>query len=237
RVHPENKAPSIGHPIRNTQCYILDRNLTPTPIGIVGLLFIGGAGLARCYLQRPELTADKFIPNPFSQGPGERLYSTGDLARYLADGNLEFLGRRDQQVKLRGFRIELAEIEVALAQHPLVRQVAVLLRQDSAGEPRLIAYLALHEGAARGVSQWRQYLKERLPEYMAPAAYVVLERLPLTANGKLDRKGLPEPERAISHGAETRLRTPVEEIVSVIWEQALGLQRVGVEDNFFDLGG
>ena len=185
----------IGRPIANTQIYILDRRGQPAPIGVAGELHIGGIGLARGYLNQPELTKEKFVPNPFSTELGPRMYRTGDLARYLADGNIEFLGRTDQQVKIRGFRIELEEIEAVLRQQPGVDQLVVVAREDEAGDKRLAAYIVpLDPRGAPSIAELRELLKQKLPEYMVPAAYVMLKSLPLTSNGKLDRKGLPAPE-------------------------------------------
>src|SRR5262249_733028 len=231
-------APPIGRPIANTEVYLLDRNLQPVPLGVTGELLIGGDGLARCYLNDPDLTAEKFIPNPFSEAPGARLYKTGDLARYLADGNLEFLGRIDYQVKIRGFRIELGEIEVALSQHPAVREVAVMAHEDSPGDKRLVAYVVPQDGQADALTDLRGFLKQSLPEYMVPSAFVTLERLPLTPNGKVDRKALPAPERTVfDEAAYVAPRTATEEILAGIWAEVLGLERVGINDNFFKQGG
>ena len=195
------------------------------------------SGLARGYLNRPQLTAERFLPHPFSATPGARLYRTGDLAKYLPDGNIEFLGRVDQQVKLRGYRIELGEIEAVLSQHPTVEQAVVLARGEG-GEQRLVAYLV--GGQELRQAELRSYLKERLPDYMIPSAFVQMEELPLTPNGKIDRKALPEVERG--HGVESEqeyvaAQTPIEELLVGIWEEVLGVERVGVHDNFFELGG
>ncbi len=227
---------SIGRGIANTQVYVLDEQLNVLPIGCTGELYIGGAGLGRGYIRRPDLTAEKFIANPFSDRRGERMYRTGDLVRYLPDGRLEYLGRRDGQVKVRGYRIELGEIEAVLAAHATVRACVVMAREDVAGDQRLVAYVV---GAPASVAEWRRHLKQQLPEYMAPSSYVVLERLPLTPNGKVDRRALPAPERA---GAAERAgyvapRTVEEELVATIWGEVLGVERVSVHDNFFELGG
>jgi amino acid adenylation domain-containing protein len=222
----------IGRPIANTQLYILDRYLQPVPVGITGELYIGGAGVARGYLHRPELTAERFIPNPF--GAGERLYKTGDLARYRADGIIEYLGRIDHQVKMRGFRIELSEIEAVLSHHPKVRECVVLATCSS-----LIAYAVLHPGETLTVSELRTYLAEKLPEYMVPSALVTLDELPLTVNGKVDRKALPVPEslRPELEVVYVSPQTELEQIIAVIWQEVLQLEKVGIYDNFFDLGG
>ncbi|MGH7825280.1 MAG: amino acid adenylation domain-containing protein [Candidatus Binatia bacterium] len=231
--------PPIGRPIANNQVYLLDRYLNPVPIGICGELFIGGDGLARGYLNRPELTSEKFVPNPFSDQPGTRLYRTGDLARYLPDGNIEFLGRIDHQVKIRGFRIELGEIEVTLGQHPAVREVVVLAREDAGRDKRLVAYVVPNQDLSFSTSELRNFLKNKLPEYMVPASFVMLEALPLTPNGKVNRSTLRAPggagpELEISFVAPS---TPVETILERIWSEMLKLKRVGVHDNFFELGG
>lgn len=182
----------IGRAIANTQLYILDTHLNPVPIGIQGELYVGGLGVGRGYLNRPELTQAKFIPDPFSTRMGDRLYKTGDLARYLSDGNLEFLGRIDNQVKIRGFRIELGEIEAALSAYVPVQQAVVIVQKEQNGPQRLVAYVVSKE-ASLTIQQLREYLKAQLPEHMVPSAFVILERLPLTPNGKIDRKALPDP--------------------------------------------
>jgi len=228
----QSGAVPIGHAIANTQLYILDRYLHPVPVGIAGELYIGGAGVARGYLHRPDLTAERFIPNPFLAG--ERLYKTGDLARYRADGIIEYLGRIDHQVKIRGFRIELAEIEAVLSQHPKVRECAILAKCD-----RLIAYAVLHPGETLTVSELRNYLAEKLPEYMVPSALVTLDEMPLTVNGKVERQALPAPEslRPELEIAYVAPQTELEQIIASIWQEVLHLEKVGIYDNFFDLGG
>jgi amino acid adenylation domain-containing protein len=219
-----DSAPAIGHPVDNTQCYVLDAHLQPVPIGVAGELHIGGVGLARGYLNRPELTAEKFIPNPFSEEPGARLYKTGDLVRYLPDGNLEFLGRIDHQVKIRGFRIELGEIETVLGQHPSVRDVVVLAREDSPGEKRLVAYLVVEEEPGPTTAELRSFLKEKLPDYMVPSAFVVLEAFPLTPNGKVDRKALPKPDvEKFTEKHYVGPETELERAITAIWQQVLKL--------------
>ncbi len=227
----------IGRPISNTRVYVLDEEMAPVPIGVAGELYIGGDGLARGYLNRPELTAEKFVADPFSGQPGARLYKTGDLVRYLPDGNLEFLGRRDQQVKLRGFRIELGEIEAVLATHPQILQAAVIAREDVPGNKALVAYLVVREEPA--VTELRDFLLVRLPDYMVPAAFVILEKLPLTPNGKIDRQALPAPgENRLGTTVEpVAPRTPTEAALAKIWAELLGVQHPGIHDNFFALGG
>jgi amino acid adenylation domain-containing protein len=229
---------TIGRPIANTQVYVLDQQFNAVPVGIPGELYIGGVGLARGYWNRPELTAEKFLPNPFGIEPGSRLYRTGDLTRYRPDGTLEFLGRRDHQIKLRGFRIELGEIEAHLLQRPDVREAVVLVREDRPGEKRLVAYAVPYREPVPVCGELRRFLAERLPEYMVPAAFVILPALPLTPNGKVNRRALPVPDLdAQRERAYVAPRTPAEEIVAGIWAEVLGLERVGVQDNFFDLGG
>jgi amino acid adenylation domain-containing protein len=232
--------PSIGRPIANTQVYLLDAHLQLVPIGIPGEIYIGGAGLARGYLNRPELTAERFIPNPFSNEPGSRLYKTGDLARYLPDGNIEFLGRIDHQVKIRGFRIELGEIEAVLSQHPDVQESLVISRSDVSGNQRLVAYIiSNHELERTDFGSWRNFLKQKLPDYMVPSSFVFLKSFPLTPNGKIDRKALPEPEAINPQFSATYVapQTEIEQAIATVWQQVLHLEKVGVGDNFFDLGG
>ncbi len=229
----------IGRPLANTRSYVLDSHRHPVPIGVPGELYIGGEGLARGYLNRPELTAEKFIPNPFSREPGSRLYRTGDLARYRPDGNIEFLGRIDHQVKLRGFRVELGEIEAVLGQHPVVRETAVVAREDSPGDKRLVAYVVPLPQEGPEVGELRRYLKQKLPEHMVPSAFVMLDALPLTPSGKLDRRRLPEPDRAHPELKKDFVapRAAVEQVVARTWSRVLGSKRVGIHDNFFELGG
>ena len=233
------KAPPIGRAISNTQTYILDAYQQPVPIGVPGELHLGGAGLARAYLNRPELTEEKFISHPFNNEPGVRLYKTGDLVRYLPDGNIEFLGRIDHQVKVRGNRIELGEIESVLGQHPNVREVVVTAREDVPGDKRLFAYVVPNQEQTTTPRDLRHFLKEKLPDYMMPSAFVLLEALPRTPNGKVERRALPVPDKARPELEETFVapRTPVEEVLAGIWAEVLGLDRVGVQDNFFELGG
>ncbi|NEO48979.1 MAG: amino acid adenylation domain-containing protein [Moorea sp. SIO4A3] len=241
RVSRHKDAPeSIGKPIANTVIYILDQHLQPLPIGIPGELHIGGTGLARSYLNRLKLTEEKFIPNPFRKEPGSRLYKTGDLARYLRDGNIEFLGRIDNQVKIRGFRIELSEIEAVLTQHPEIQEAVVIVREILPGDKRLVAYVASPgEKADILTTNLRGFLKQKLPQYMIPNAFVVLDALPLTPNGKVDRRALPAPDTSRQSGAETFVapRDSIELQLAQIWSQVLGIQSIGVTDNFFELGG
>jgi amino acid adenylation domain-containing protein len=229
----------IGCSIPDLQIYILDRHLNPAPIGIAGAIYVGGAGLARGYLNRPELTAGRFIPNRFSSNPGARLYDSGDAARYLNNGDIAYLGRTDHQVKVRGFRIELGEIETALAQHPSVRESVVLMSENAHGVGQLIGYVAQHPQAALTVSELRDYLKERLPEYMAPATFVMIEQFPLTPNGKLDRQALIALDAGCAEVDQDFVApsTREERTLAGIWADVLGLKRVGVHNNFFALGG
>ncbi|HVF62094.1 MAG TPA: amino acid adenylation domain-containing protein, partial [Thermoanaerobaculia bacterium] len=227
--------PTIGRAVGGSRAYVLDRRLQPCPPGVPGELYLGGEGLARGYLHRPELTAEKFVPDPFAPAPGARLYRTGDLARWLPAGELEFLGRIDHQVKVRGFRIELGEIETALAAHPAVRDVVVLAREDQPGDKRLVAHVA-SGGAALDLADLRAHLARRLPDYMVPAAFVVLDALPLTPNGKVDRKALSAPAAGPVERAAAP-RTPAEELVAGIWADVLRRTDVGPEDDFFALGG
>jgi amino acid adenylation domain-containing protein len=229
----------IGRPIGNTQVYILDPYLNPVPIGVTGDLHIGGDGLARGYFNRPELTAEKFIGNPFSNDGAARLYKTGDRARYLPDGNIEFIGRMDNQVKIRGFRIELGEIEAVLNQHPKVRDAVVIVREDCPGDKRLVAYLVGDENQELQADELKRFLKTRLPDYMVPSAWVKLASLPHTPNGKINRAALPAPEAGQLEAIEgfTAPRTQVEKMLAKIWAEVLKREGVGIRDNFFDLGG
>ena len=233
----------IGRPISGARVYVVDRRLQPVPPGVAGELLVGGAGLSRGYLGRPELTAAAFVPDAFGTIPGDRLYRTGDLVRFLSSGGvLEFLGRIDGQVKVRGFRVETGEIESVLTAHPRVQAAAVVLREDDPGAPRLVAYIApAGEPGAEPptTSELRRYLADRLPEPMVPAAFVTLPALPRTGSGKVDRRALPRPE-----GERPRLEreyvppaSEIEEALVEIWAETLGVARVGVQDNFFELGG
>ncbi|MBE9162160.1 non-ribosomal peptide synthetase [Tychonema sp. LEGE 06208] len=264
QVDRKDESVSIGRPIANTQIFILDRYLMPVPVGVFGELHIGGAGLSRGYLNRPELTAEKFISNPFTKNEiyasfilnsssfilSERLYKTGDLARYLPDGNIEFMGRSDHQVKVRGFRIELGEIEAVLSQYPAVREAIALVREDNPGDKRLVAYIVVNSALRGGqgdtaptnsefINHLRVFLKQKLPQYMIPSAFVLLEAMPLTPNGKIDRRSLraPDTNTAEFESNFTDPRTPEEQLIAEIWAEVLGLERVGIHDNFFELGG
>jgi amino acid adenylation domain-containing protein len=237
--HTDQPTAFIGRPIDNAQIYILDENLQPVGIGQAGEMYIGGAGLARGYLNRPELTNQKFIPNPFSSEPGSRIYKTGDLARYLPDGNIEFLGRIDDQVKIRGFRVELGEIEAMLAQHSALQQTLVVVREDVPGNKQLVAYVVAKPEQAPSHSELRSFLQDKLPEYMVPAAFVFLNSLPLNANGKVDRRALPAPDASSFSRANNFVtpRTPTEKMLASMWEDILGIPQIGISDNFFALGG
>ncbi len=228
----------IGRPIANTQMYVLDHNMQPVPVGVVGELYIGGHGLARGYRNRYDLNAEKFIPNPFNCEPGSRLYKTGDLARYRVDGNIECLWRIDNQVKIRGFRIELGEIESVLREHPAIRDACVIVREDRPDDPRLVAYVVLAKEEFSSLKDLRNFVKEKLPSYMVPIV-VALERLPLTENGKLDRRALPAPDHVEVSDDQSfeGFREPIEELLADIWTHVLKVERVSMYDNFFDLGG
>jgi amino acid adenylation domain-containing protein len=231
--------PPVGRPIANTQVHVLDANLRPVPVRVAGELYVSGVGLARGYLRRPALTAERFIPDPFATQPGARLYRTGDLCRYKQDGNLEYVGRVDQQVKIRGFRIEPGEIESAIVQHPSVRDALVIAREDTPGDKRLVAYLITEPGGTADVSQWRAWLLQKLPEHMLPSAFVSLPELPLTPNGKVNRSALPAPDAARPEQGHAYLapRDQLEQFLVDLWQPALGLKQIGVNDNFFEIGG
>src|ERR1051326_2699136 len=240
----DGSSPPIGQPLANTRVYILDENQEPAPVGVAGEIYVGGVGVTRGYWRRSELTAERFVPDPFAETSGARMYRTGDLGRWRGDGNIEFVGRNDHQVKVRGYRIELGEIEASLAGHRAVREVAVVVREDVPGDRRLVAYYTVREeqqgeeGSEIGAEQLRAHVGEKLPEYMVPAAYVRLERMPLTANGKLDRGGLPKPEGEAYGVREYEAPVgEVEEALAEIWSELLGVERVGRKDNFFELGG
>ncbi|HEV2828701.1 MAG TPA: amino acid adenylation domain-containing protein [Pyrinomonadaceae bacterium] len=229
----------IGRPLRNTLVYILDPDLRPVPIGVPGELYIGGAGVARGYLHRPELTAEKFITNPFGDVRAPRLYKTGDLVRYRSDSNLEFLSRIDNQVKIRGFRVETGEIEQAIRSHALVSDVIVLVEEDVAGDKRLPAYVVAAQAEQPTTTELREFLSTKLPAYMLPSAFVMIENFPLLPNGKIDRQALPllKPERRSPDVAVAAPRSPLEESVAKVWREVLKLEQVGINDNFFELGG
>jgi acyl carrier protein len=229
----------IGRPISNCRIHILDEHLNPVPIGVPGELHIGGVGLARGYLNLPELTGAKFIRDPFRDEQGARLYKTGDLGRYLPDGNIEFLGRRDYQVKVRGFRVELGEIEAVLSQHPAAREAVVVARDDTPEERRLVAYLVVDREPAPAAAELRSYLIEKLPDYMVPSSFVMTDAIPRLPNGKVNRGALraPDQSRPELERPFVSPRTLVEEVLAGTWAEVLHLEQVGVHDNFFELGG
>jgi len=234
-----SRRPPIGRPIANTQIYLLDRHTQPVPVGVPGEVYIGGIGVARGYLNRPDLTAEQFIPHPFSTEPGGRLYKTGDVARYLPTGELEYLGRTDHQVKVRGFRIELGEIETVLSQHPAVQQAVALAQEDMAGHKQVVAYVTSRARQAPVPHDLRRFVQARLPDYMTPAAFVVMDALPVLPNGKVDRRALPTLDD-VPRSMETHLeapRTQIEEVLVGIWAQVLGQAQIGIHDNFFAIGG
>ncbi|MGA8150806.1 MAG: amino acid adenylation domain-containing protein [Terriglobales bacterium] len=238
--NPDTPVPDnipIGRPLPNTRVYVLDRHLNPVPVGTSGELHIAGVGVARGYFNRPEMTAEKFIPDPFSSEPGARLYKTGDLARYLPSGDIEFLGRRDHQIKIRGFRVEPGEIETALSKHPTVREVAVIAREDVPGDKRLVAYLVPVQGTELSTAELRRYLQGQLPDHMVPSAFVILPAMPLTPNGKINRRGLPAPEfETVQDGFAIPTDALQAQLVP-LWESVLGRKPIGVRDDFFEMGG
>ncbi len=237
KLHDRREVP-IGRAIPDSQIYLLDGSLEPVPAGVPGEVFLGGRLLARGYLRRPDLTAERFLPHPFPESPGTRLYATGDLARALADGELEFLGRGDQQIKLRGYRIELGEIEAALLRLPEVESAVVVAREETAGQKRVVAYVVPARRAALQTGDVRAALRQSLPDYMQPSALVVLDALPLTPNGKLDRAALPAPDASAAHDSGfVAPRDDMERTIAGVWSEVLGVERVGIHDNFFDLGG
>ncbi|HEY0404743.1 MAG TPA: non-ribosomal peptide synthetase, partial [Pyrinomonadaceae bacterium] len=239
----QRKAIPIGQPIANTQIHLLDKRLQPVPVGVPGELHIGGHSLARGYLNHPALTAEKFIPNPFSREAGARLYRTGDLARYLPGGAIEFIGRLDHQLKIRGFRVEPGEIEAALGHHPCVREALVMARERAANGKQLVAYLVANgNGAALNgelQGELRRFLKERLPDYMIPSAFVQLEAWPLLPNGKVNRRALPDPAEAhmSAEAVYVAPQTELERTIAGIWQELFGLGQISIESNFFELGG
>jgi amino acid adenylation domain-containing protein len=229
----------IGRPISNTMALVLDPYLSPVPVGVPGELYVGGESLARGYLNQPDLTSERFIPNPFAIKAGSRLYKTGDLVRQLPDGNIEFLGRIDNQIKLRGFRIEMGEVESVISQYPDVGEVTVMLREDVPNDKRLVAYIVPRQGQEPAVSQLRTFLKERIPDYMVPSLFIFLDSLPLTSNGKINKRALPAPQGLRPDIAADYVapQTPVEQVIASIWQRLLQIEKVGIYDNFFDLGG
>jgi amino acid adenylation domain-containing protein len=236
---PLNGSVPIGRPIANTQLYILNEKFEPVPPGIMGELYIGGAGVARGYLNRPELTLERFVSDPFSREDGARMYRTGDLARYREDGIIEYLGRADNQVKVRGYRIELGEIESVLAGCPAVQSCVVLAREDTPGDKQLVGYIVGRAGVSPDVEELRNFLKERLPDYMVPAKFLYIESFPLTPNGKVDRKALPAPaqQEIRVNQVSAHPRTVTEEKLSAIWVELFKTENIGIHDDFFDLGG
>jgi acyl carrier protein len=228
---------TIGSPIASTRAYVLDDEMGLAPVGVVGELYLGGNGLARGYLNRPDLTAERFVPDPFSATAGGRLYSTGDLVRYRVDGQLDFLGRRDHQVKIRGFRIELGEIETALNDHEGVEDSLVMAREDASGNQSLVGYVVRAAEAAVDGAELRRGLRQSLPEYMVPSSIMVLPSWPLTANGKLDRKALPDSGMADRTSAFVAPQNEMEKSIATLWQDLLHVEKVGIFDNFFDLGG
>ena len=238
-VRDSDESIAIGRPVANTEFYVLDEYRQPLPVGVAGELYIGGAGVARGYLRRPALTAERFVRHPFSAGPDARLYRTGDVARYQSDGTVDFLGRTDHQIKIRGHRVELGEIEAVMAHHPALREALVVARGDDTGGPALTGYYVPVTGASPTDEELRRFVKDKLPEFMIPSAFFRLESLPVTPNGKIDRSDLPvpgvaRPEHPVSYVAPT---TAIEETLSRIWSEVLGYDRIGVHDNFFELGG
>ena len=228
----------IGEPIPDLELYVLDQSQNLVPIGVPGELYVGGAGVGRGYLNRPELTAERLIPNPFRPGVGKRLYRSGDLARYLPNRDIEYRGRIDGQIKIRGFRIELGEIEAVMRQHVAVREVVVISLGEKPAEQRLVAYVIPAQQPPT-ISELNGFLRQQVPEYMVPSAFMFLDTLPLTSNGKLDRRNLPDPDqsRPEQESPFVAPRTPVEELLAQIWAEVLKLEQVGIHDNFFELGG
>jgi hypothetical protein len=238
RVESAEGPLAIGRPIRNTRMYVLDRSRQLVPPGVAGELYIGGAGLARGYWRRADLTDERFVPDTVGGIAGARMYRTGDLARHLPDGRIQCLGRIDDQVKVRGFRIELGDIESTLERHPAVKQAVAAVHQEGGGDRRLVAYVVHDAGQDATGSELRKFLRHELPDYMVPSLFVPIDRVPLTANGKVDRRALPSPYEH-SHRASERVppRTPAEEQVAEIWRQVLGTRDISVHDNFFEIGG
>jgi acyl-coenzyme A synthetase/AMP-(fatty) acid ligase len=234
KLRKPDEPATIGKVIPNSTLYLLDKNLQPVPVGLPGEMFLGGDEVARGYLYRPELTAEKFIPDPFSKKPGARMYRTGDLAKFKPDGEVEFIGRIDNQVKIRGFRIELGEIDSVLAKHPSVRELVSVVREDEPGDKRIVSYIVTKDNQPIDISQLRSFLRNDIPEYMVPSYFVFLDSLPMTPNNKIDRKALPAPGGA-SVSLERNYeepKTPVEEMLANIWCDVLGVVRAGRKDNF-----
>jgi acyl carrier protein len=230
----------LGEGIANTELYIVDESMKLVPVGVSGELYIGGEGLARGYLNRPDLTAERFVPHPFSASGGARLYRTGDIVRYLSDGQIEFLGRADHQVKIRGFRIELGEIEAVLYQHERVREAVVVAREAVTGQQRLVGYVVAEDGEELSAGDLRKHLSEKLPEHMIPSVFMLLDELPHTPNGKLDRRALPVPDSArpdLQHCSFVAPAGPLERDLANMWSGLLGVEQIGIHDNFFELGG
>jgi acyl-coenzyme A synthetase/AMP-(fatty) acid ligase len=229
----------IGRPILNTRLYVLDGQMEPVPVGVPGELYVGGVGVARGYWNRPGVTAERFVPDPFSGAVGARLYRTGDVARYRPDGTLECLGRTDHQVKIRGFRVELGEVEAVLGEHAAVREAVAAVHDEGTGQRQLVGYVVAEAESTLAVGDLRAYMQARVPDYMVPAVFVELAALPLTPNGKVDRRALPAPDerRLGPDSAYEAPRTGSEEILAQLWADVLGVERVGVHDNFFELGG
>ena len=230
---------NLGRAIDNTCIYVLNSELQPVPVGYPGELFIGGDGLAKGYFNLPEMTSEKFLPDPFSPKPGARMYRTGDLVQQTGNGKLEFLNRVDSQVKIRGFRIELGEIESALSQYPSMNDNVVIVREDTPGDKRLIAYIVKKENQNTDIAQLRQYMKTKVPDYMVPSAFVFIDQFPLTPNGKIDRKVLPAPFEAEENSTKEYIepQTEIEKKLAAIWSEVLKLNRIGIDENFFEIGG
>ena len=235
----DREATPIGRPIDNAEAYVCDERMETAPVGVYGELYLGGAGIGRGYLRRPEMTAERFIPHRFTSGLGERLYRTGDLVRYLPDGNLDFLSRMDNQIKFKGYRIELGEIERVLEQAPWVQEAVAVVREDDSGDKRLVAYVVGEDEKGEDTARLRKYMSEKLPHYMVPAVFVSLETMPLSPNGKIDRRRLPAPHDTEYRVAQNYVapRTPLESTLVEIWQEVMRVERVGIRDDFFELGG
>jgi len=229
----------IGRPIHNSKIYILDTEMNPVPVGITGELYIGGEILAKGYLNKPEVTGEKFVPDPFADTPGAKMFKTGDLARYLSSGEIEFRGRMDSQVKVRGYRVELGEIEHSLNRHPEIQHAIAIVREDEENDVRVVAYLLYRDKKGPGNSELRDYLKQKLPDYMIPSSFVKLDSIPLLPNNKINIKALPKPEfkKNLDADLERIYSDNYEKILARIWEEVLGTEKFGPSDNFFDVGG